>query len=90
MECQRFGSIPIVRRTGGLADTVSEAPITQHPSPNGIVFEGYSPDDLASAVERAALRYRDPEFMGWLVDNALLQRNGWETRVAEYEAVYGM
>jgi starch synthase len=37
-ECQRFGTIPIVRRTGGLADTVAEERSTAFPSPNGYVF----------------------------------------------------
>jgi starch synthase len=53
MEAQRFGTIPIVRRTGGLADTVFEAAQPGVASPNGFVFDTSTPEDLLRALDRA-------------------------------------
>ena len=89
MECQRYGTIPIVRHTGGLADTVSERVTPRLSSPNGFVFDEYDPDAMIAAVDRAVSAFRDADSMRVLTGNALRQRNGWDTRVTEYEALYG-
>ncbi|MEM6533831.1 MAG: glycogen/starch synthase [Myxococcota bacterium] len=55
LECPRFGTLPIVRRTGGLADTVTEL------SPgdgNGFVFDRIDAGELLSAMARAAAFHR--------------------------------
>lgn len=88
MECQRFGALPVARQTGGLADTVSEIATPRFPSPNGFVFEGLGVGPLEAAVQRALEALRDPSRRNELVANALRQRNGWETRVPDYEALY--
>ncbi|MGO8673467.1 MAG: glycogen synthase [Capsulimonadaceae bacterium] len=94
MECQRFGTIPIVRRTGGLADTVAECATPMYPSPNGFTFEGFHWGDLTWAVKRAVDRYYGfqnghDDYLGWMIDNALLQQNSWDARVPQYESLYG-
>jgi starch synthase len=84
----KYGTAPIVRRTGGLADTV------EHFNPetgegNGFVFEHYDSTGFAWALKTALLQWRDPE--GW----AVMRRNGmekdysWDKQGAEYEALYG-
>ena len=88
MECQRYGAIPIVRNTGGLADTVSEVRNDQFPSPNGFVFDHFDTADLTAAITRAVKTYHNAAEFSRLQANALAQRNGWETRVPEYEALY--
>ena len=90
MECQRFGTIPIVRKTGGLADTVSEQPTKQLPSPNGFVFTGEEGLAVAAAVERAVKSFADSATRNKFIANALIQQNSWATRVPEYEALYGL
>ncbi|MGO8671128.1 MAG: glycogen synthase [Capsulimonadaceae bacterium] len=94
MECQRYGTIPIVRRTGGLADTVSECETIAYPSPNGFTFENFHWGDIAYAVKRATDRYvsfrsGSDGYLGWMIDNTLLQQNSWDARIPQYEALYG-
>jgi glycogen synthase len=84
MECQRYGCIPIVRRTGGLAETVSEF----GQSPNGFVFEAFDTDDLVAAMERAIQTFQDKDAMSGLIANALSQHNSWNNRIPEYERLY--
>jgi starch synthase len=88
MECQRYGTIPIVRATGGLADTVSEQGTSSFPSPNGFVFAEMTSDALIEAVMRAVEAFHDSTRRNHLIENALLQRNGWDNRVGQYEALF--
>lgn len=90
MECQRFGTIPIVRRTGGLADTVFGAPTTGVRSPNGFLFDAYDADAMLAAVDRAIDVYQRPDELQAFVRTALRQQNGWDSRVREYETLYGV
>ena len=88
MEAQRYGCVPIVRRTGGLADTVSDVPVFRLPSPNGIMLDELNPRELIGAIRQAFDTFRRPAMMAELVRNCLLQSNGWNTRVAAYESLY--
>jgi starch synthase len=88
MEAMRYGTVPIVRRTGGLADTVFEIPRPGIASPNGFVFQRNTPDQLVAAVDRAVDRWT-ANSLGERIENALRQRNGWATRVPAYEALFG-
>jgi starch synthase len=90
MECQRYGAIPVVARTGGLVDTVSEERTASLPSPNGFLFERRDADSMIAAVKRAAAAFGVARKMKTLVRNALAQKNGWDSRVGEYEALYGV
>ncbi len=90
MECQRYGTLPIVRRTGGLADTVFGEPTPGVPSPNGFLFDEYDADAMLAAVDQAIGAYRRPDEFQALTRNALRQQNGWDSRVGEYEALYGV
>jgi starch synthase len=90
MECQRFGTIPIVRRTGGLADTVSETEVEAFPSPNGYVFDQMDADRMAEAVTRAIEDFQHAAKLSRLRKNILLQKNGWAGRLAGYEVIYGI
>jgi starch synthase len=90
MECQRFGVIPIVRKTGGLADTVSELETSRFPSPNGFLFEDSVTDhDMVQAARRAYRAFQNKVVLKRLIQNTLLQKNSWDTRIAQYEALYG-
>jgi starch synthase len=78
----RYGSVPVVRATGGLADTV-------RPGVTGFTFHNYSADDFWNALHEALHIYRvDPE--GWRA----MQRHGmtadysWETSARAYQQVY--
>jgi starch synthase len=84
----RYGTIPIVRRTGGLADSV------QHFDPatrlgTGIVFNDYDAGAVRWAVGTAFGLYADKPRWNQLVQNAMAQDFSWERRVADYVALYG-
>lgn len=89
-ECQRFGAIPIVRRTGGLADTVAEERTDDIPSPNGYLFPDMNRDSMLAAVRRACDDFRDMNKRQQLIKNTLVQRNGWHNRLDKYETLYGI
>jgi starch synthase len=88
MECQRYGTVPIVRHTGGLADTVFESTDSRTASPNGFVFQDMDTRQLLDAVDRALAAFHEPSAWSKIVENALRQANGWPTRVPEYEEVF--
>jgi starch synthase len=87
----RYGTPPLVRRTGGLRDTVVDE--TERPGEGtGIVFDEPTPDDLLAACKRAfALRGRDGSSAVW---QAIIQRGmacdfSWETGSApKYVTAY--
>ncbi len=83
----RYGTPPVVRRTGGLADTV------QHWDPasgtgTGFLFEHPTPDGFAWGLEQALAAYRDRE--GWrrLMRNGMAQDFSWERQIGRYEELY--
>lgn len=84
----RYGTIPIVRATGGLKDTVFSCS-PDGLSGNGFLFEAYSADALTAAIESAHDMWRGQKAL-W---NALIQRcmafdSSWEKPAAEYEKIY--
>ncbi|MFH1598206.1 MAG: glycogen/starch synthase [Patescibacteria group bacterium] len=79
----RYGSIPIVRATGGLADTIKNYnPQTE--SGNGFVFKSYDSRDMLVAITRALENYRHQEKWLRLVSNAMQQSFGWEIPANKY------
>ncbi len=88
MECQRYGTIPVVRETGGLADTVSEKYRSDFPTPNGFVFKKMESVSMQGALERAIEVFHSPSRKHEFIRNTLRQRNGWEDQVKEYEELF--
>ena len=79
----RYGTIPVVRRTGGLADSVSlYAPARG--SGTGIVFEHYDAAALRWAVETTLELHRQPHHWRQLMANAMAQDFSWERQGALY------
>ncbi|MEJ5170346.1 MAG: glycosyltransferase, partial [Fimbriimonadales bacterium] len=77
----RYGTIPIVRRTGGLADTVFEGQ-------NGFVFERRDLDEFLAAVRRAHSAYQIKEVWTMMVDRAMHGDYSWDKSAREYESLY--
>lgn len=82
----RYGSIPVVRRTGGLADTVTDA--DADPTGVGFVFDDYDADALYAALQRAVAAYRQPA--GWraLQQRAMAADHSWGASAQQYVAMY--
>ncbi|HBC92157.1 MAG TPA: starch synthase, partial [Pelotomaculum sp.] len=84
----RYGTIPIVRFTGGLADTVNDYnPATG--SGNGFGFSEYSGMALLHAIKKALQLYREqPEQWQYLVKNAMELDFSWARSGVEYLQLY--
>ena len=81
MRAQRYGTIPLARRVGGLADTIEDGT-------TGLLFDGYKPDRLDWTVARAIARYRNPDAWRDMVEHAMIQDFSWERVVSRYFEVY--
>ena len=85
MVALRSGTIPIVRKTGGLNDTVSDSGDN---AGNGFVFENYNAHEMQNAVWRAIGGYADPK--GWeiLKKRAMAGDNSWGVPAGAYIRLY--
>ncbi len=86
----RYGALPVVRRTGGLADTVVDATTATiaDRSATGFVFEDASPAGLVAALGRALALYREPLAWRRLQLQAMAQDFSWNASAARYIALY--
>lgn len=83
----KYGTVPIVRKTGGLADTVQLwSPRTN--TGTGIVFDDYDARAVHWALEAAFNIYRDRPVYRRLQLNGMTQDFSWEHQVQKYEALY--
>ena len=83
----KYGTVPIVRKTGGLADSVKLFdPATGEGT--GIVFEHYHVDGFRWALGAALELYRDRASWQRLVANGMAQDFSWERQVEIYVAIY--
>jgi len=79
----RYGTVPIVRRTGGLADSVVHFdPATGHGT--GIVFNDFDSSAMTWALDTAMQWFAQPQLWERIVQNAMRQDFSWETQSSEY------
>jgi starch synthase len=83
----RYGAVPIVRRTGGLADTVREVDPRRRTG-TGFLFDAFAAEPLVEAVGRAAAARRDPALWGAIVRNAMAEDFSWDASAREYVTLY--
>jgi len=86
----RYGTVPVVARTGGLADTVIDAsPVALRDGvATGIQFSPVSADALARALMRLRDLYAQPKTFARLQKNGMKQELGWDTAAGDYAALY--
>lgn len=83
----RYGSVPVVRRTGGLAETIRD--YTRHPGSGlGFTFGRRSPRHLVKAVKRALEVHRRKEEWRLLQRRGMAANFSWERAGREYERLY--
>jgi starch synthase len=83
----RYGSVPIVRRTGGLKDTVQDV----HPKTgtgNGISFDAATPSEFLDAVRRAVRLYADRDAFRRIQAVGMACDFSWQASAREYLALY--
>lgn len=86
----RYGTVPIVRKTGGLADTVinvDDASLKEGRA-NGFVFNEATSPDLEAAIQRALIYYDQPEVWSQLVRNGMAANFGWSRSARAYVDLY--
>ncbi|WP_374088890.1 glycogen synthase GlgA [Methylomicrobium lacus] len=90
MYSQRYGTLPLVRRTGGLADTVVDAvPQTlADNSATGFVFNEASAGSLLEAVKRAAILYDNSKAWKQMQINGMNKDFSWERSAKHYLDLY--
>lgn len=81
----KYGTIPIVRATGGLQDSIDEEP---DGSGNGFKFRGYDPNALLEAIERALTVFKDKKTWKTMMKRAMEQDFSWDKPAQEYVRVY--
>jgi starch synthase len=85
----RYGTIPIVRATGGLDDTVID--FSQDATrANGIKFQEYSARALAKAMRKALVIYDQPALLRRFRQNAMRADFSWDITVNEYLRIYDL
>ena len=84
----RYGTVPIVRETGGLRDTV-HAYEAQSGKGNGFSFAAYNAHDMAYVVREAvALYHDDPEAFKKIRNRGMMQDFSWKASAVKYHEIY--
>jgi starch synthase len=89
MYSMRYGTPPVVHRTGGLTDTVEPWDPEQRTG-TGFLFDEFTADAFAGALTKALEAFGDP--VGWrvLMENGMARDFTWGARAEEYRGVYRM
>jgi starch synthase len=83
----RYGTIPVVRRVGGLADTVLDhAP--GRPEATGFTFDEYTPPALLDALSRALALFREPPAWRAVQLSGMRRDHSWDRSAREYVKIY--
>jgi len=86
----KYGTVPVVRQTGGLADTVVDAndQTLADGTANGFSFREDNPQALDETLRRACGAYRRPEVWNRLIQTGMRQDWSWDRSAREYVKVY--
>jgi len=76
----RYGTPPVVRRTGGLADTVTDK--------NGVLFDEATPEALTAAIHTALTYYNDKKVWPGMITHAMEKDYSWHKSATEYLELY--
>ena len=76
----RYGTPPVVRRTGGLADTVNNK--------NGVLFDEATPEALTAAIHTALTYYNDNKVWSEMIRHAMEKDYSWHKSAMEYLELY--
>lgn len=82
----KYGTVPVVRKTGGLADSITDA---SEDSANGFVFDGFSSIELETALARAIVCHMSQkERWSQLVETGMQQDWSWKASASKYVQLY--
>jgi len=81
MRAQRYGTLPVARKVGGLADTIED-------NVTGFLFDDYTQADFIAACARAIDHYRHPQVWTQMIKEAMSRDHGWEKSEVKYRELY--
>lgn len=82
----RYGTVPVVRRVGGLADTVRQ--VETGSGGTGFLFDGFTPQAMLRAVDAALRMHGNPEQWMGVVREGMREEVSWQGPAERYEALY--
>ena len=85
MIAMRYGSVPVARETGGLADTIRDA---SHPDGTGFLFPAFDPAALDQALARALAAFGMRDAWEGLMRRGMAEDFSWPRSAAAYGALY--
>ena len=83
----KYGTVPVVRATGGLDDTIEEWDANKGTG-TGFKFSGFAPEDLLAEIDRALVAFRDKKSWQRLMRNGMACDYSWSGPAKEYSRVY--
>jgi starch synthase len=83
----RYGTPPVVRETGGLADTVEEFDVIRKQG-TGFLFEDYTASAMVSALNRGLAIRKQPELWEALLRNGMRRDFSWRASADGYDRLY--
>lgn len=86
----RFGTVPIVRSTGGLKDSIVAFNTDERNEGNGFVFENYNADEMAYVIKDALFTFGDKTTWEGLVKRAMNSDFSWKKSAKQYKALYDL
>ena len=87
MYSMKYGTVPVVRATGGLEDTVDEWDAASRTG-SGFKFGGYEPGDFLGAIDHALTLFEDKEAWKTVMLNGMAKDFGWAQPAQQYAEVY--
>jgi starch synthase len=84
----KYGTMPVVRETGGLADTIVNYTPDKLKTATGFSFQNYSAQMMISAIKSALAAYRDKKVWRQLMKNAMTRDWSWDRSAREYLSLY--
>jgi starch synthase len=86
MISMRYGTLPVVRATGGLVDTVPD--LDEDPDGVGVRFDAYDPGALTDAVGRAVGAWHDQPRRAAAIRRAMTRNLSWSASAGRYVDLY--
>ena len=83
----RYGTIPVVRKTGGLADSITPYNVDRKLG-NGFRFDNYNAHEMLYVIKDAVFTYGDKEIWQKLIKTAMTTDFSWSKSAKEYEKLY--
>lgn len=84
----RYGTIPIVRKTGGLADSITDINTTNATQGTGFVFHDYNSTELLEIIKKAIAFYRTPKNRVTIIQRAMECDFSWQSSAKKYVQLY--